>query len=150
MNSARFLITLAGFGLLTFGLSLAAEPSPPPPARGPAKVRLAQGHVAPAGPRLNEALGPNPLGNEPHLPALGKVPSAPINGFVINNAAPLRQPLAGLPRDARPLAGTKTAASLPGGLRSHAPATASLGGLAASSAKGSAAALSGTGMKPKP
>jgi hypothetical protein len=136
MKTARFLFTIAGFGALTLGLTFAGEPSRQP--SGPAASENHTASDCPADPVKRTSA------NDLHQPGLNKAATPAKDGLIMNKTGNPREQLARLPL------GTRPATPLPGVVRGRVAATASIGGLAASSAKTSAAVINGTGMKPKP
>jgi hypothetical protein len=147
MKTARFLSTLAGFGALTLGLSLAGEPSGQPSAKGPSKDQVADIHQAPGQQRGDNTQTKRASVSGLHQPGLNQPVTAAKAGAMMNKTGNPREQLA------RPPLGTGTTGtttSLPGVVHGRGAATASLGGLVPSSAKSSAAVINGTGMKPKP
>jgi hypothetical protein len=144
MTTARFLFTMAGFGALTLGLSFADEPSRQPSGQGPSKDQVANSHAAPRGQRVGNTQAQSASANDLHQPGLNKPVTAAKDGLMMNKTGNPRQPLAKSPL------GTGTPVPLPGVVRGRGAATASIGGWAAASAKNSAAAINGTGMRPKP
>jgi hypothetical protein len=82
--------------------------------------------------------------NDPHQPGLNQPVIAAKDGWMMNKTGKPREPLARLP-----VGGGATALS-PVVVHGRVPAPVIIGGLAASSAKNSAAVINGTGMRRKP
>jgi hypothetical protein len=170
MKTARFLFTIVGFGALTLGLSYAGEPSSHSSEQNPRENHTAS--ARPAGRRQGNGdqmdrkpsllhnnghalerssqAGPlhtqinRTLGNELHQPGLKKAATAATGGLMMNKIENHHQQLARLP------VGGGTTAPWPGVVRSRSATLAAIGGLTASSAKNSAAALNGAAIKRKP
>ena len=144
MKTARFLFTLAGFGALALGASFAGETSPqasgPAPAAGPA----ANSPAAPGQQSVGHTQTKRAPAGDLHQPAPNKPVTAAKDGAMMNTAEKQRSRPTLSPPPSRFIALPVHPA--PG--RGAAPA--SLGGLAAASAKKSAAAINGAEIKPKP
>jgi hypothetical protein len=171
MKTARILFTIAGFGAFTFGLCYAAEPSQPPAEQDSRQIHAtgnrpanrihdsrtqadpkpaplnhnsrASERSSPAGPIHTRTK--HPSGNDLHQPGLKKAAPAANGGLMMSKTGNhCEQP-------AKLALGSGRTASLPGGVRTRSAAAAAIGGMAAASAKHSAAALNGADfMKPKP
>jgi hypothetical protein len=160
MKTARFLFTMVGFGALTLGVGFAAEPSSPPSERVPrenhaSSVRsVGPGHGSRDHMERNSARSSQPgplhtqtkraLGNGLHQPGLKRAATAANGGWMMNKIEHHHEQPAKLP------GGSGTTAPWPGVTRSRSAAAAVIGGLTASSAKNSAAALDGTAIRRKP
>jgi hypothetical protein len=169
MKTARFLLTIIASGSLALGLVYAGEPSSQSSERNP-REKHATG-VRPADPvhgnkdqmDRRSSKGNNDgrasgksvqfgsmntqtkhtSENELHQSGLKKAAAA-NDGLMMNKTGNHRDPLARLP------VGSGITAPLPGAVRGRSDTEAVLGGLAASSAKNSAAALNGAAIKRKP
>jgi hypothetical protein len=170
MKKRRFLFVGFSFGALTLRLCSADEPSKAPPqphaydkhninahSAEPPHVngdQIAQkhfllngvGHDSNGSSRAASTHSPtkSTTSNEFHPSPLKKTAPAANQPFVMNKTATYQTPPARSPE------GREIAAPFPRAVPGRAATAASLGGLAASSAKNSAAALNGTAMKHTP
>jgi len=160
MKTARFLFALIGSGALTPGVGFAGEPSSQPSEHYPhqehaTSVRPA-GRVHGIGDQMDRNSKKNsravPINNqskrapvkELHQPGLNKTVPAAKGGLMMNKTRNNHEQPARLP------VGRGTTAPLPGVVPARSATVAAIGGLAASSAKHSAAALNGAAIKRKP
>jgi hypothetical protein len=169
MKTRRFLFVVLGFGALTLRLSFADEPAKASPQHDPHDKNTMPVH--PAGPPritgdrtdrkhfLLNAVGHDSNWNSQPRSVPGLTKRTTANGFrppvLKKPATAANQPLLNKPATysmppARLLEGREIAAPFPHGVPGRAATAATLGGLTASSAKNSTAALNGTTLKRKP
>jgi hypothetical protein len=98
--------------------------------------QAANGHEAPGNQRVVDTHIRRTPANDLHQPGLSKTATVAKDGLMISTRGNHL--------------GGGTTAPLPGVVRGQGPAPASIGGVAASGARSSTAAINGTGMKPKP
>ena len=174
MKTAHFLFAVVGFGALTLGFSLADPPSNQPSGQESSENHPNSDHPANPAPN-NQTSGTGDQTDEKHSPSnansptpekIGQAgptktppnppstknpsrPPPPLNNIsaIAKTGLPVNKPgSTGAPMTKPPVSGGTTALS-PNIVRKPAGATASLGGLAASSVKTSTAGINGTGMK---
>jgi hypothetical protein len=170
MKTNRFLLTVIGSGVLTLGLGFAGQPPSQPSEQYPHEKHAASVHPAArrhgnttatdqkhahfnSGGQTSERSGlagswntrsQNTPANPLHPPALKQAATAANAGLLRNRLGNHREAPGRLP------AGKGTTAPLAGSVRGRGAAMAAIGGAAVSSAKNSAAAINGTGIKRKP
>ena len=98
----------------------------------------------PSGQRVNDTQTKQPSVSNLHQPGLNQAATAARDGLRMNTIGSQRQPPARLP------VVSATTAPLPCTVRGRGAASATIGGLAASSARSSTAAINGAAIKPKP
>jgi hypothetical protein len=156
MKTARFFLMIVGSGALMLGLGYAGEPSAPAthenhttsdrPAdqeHGHVQDRpkqLMKSHEDSGGMQGDHTWTKRASVNDLQQSGLKRAAAGANDGLVMNKMETRREEIARLP------VGGGTTALAPGVVRGRSATAAGIGGLAASTAKNSAAAINGTGM----